>query len=345
MLKTAYDCPKTAKYKSILMALLTMVHISMVSANQEQTECYFLETERFIRVKGLNRKKSRKIRLLHHCYAYERMFYESTFVGRIHSSHRHHIRRAIESSGAAAYSKDSLSFRLSHWDNLEQEMQRVKGCEESENDLHLQLPGVWSDTLHPEIFGVPEPYLQVLSLIIRLGAEKENAEQERPSTLSIKDFTSRAKSLENYMGQVKLWTADTYAKLRQQIPRLVLDNMLDAMQHSLTIYFYRRIYDIDASLLQSKVISVRDCLLRIDSADPSNAYGSVRLIWPAFIAACEAEHPEVQASFSNWFRDSVQRTGLPLFQSTLGRIEQFWEEKCRSDGGRFTWLDFMRKNV
>ncbi|KAJ6110546.1 hypothetical protein N7486_002781 [Penicillium sp. IBT 16267x] len=159
MLMTAYDIPKPAKYKAILMAILTMVQVSNFSGrgDRHQTEIYFLEAEKLIRLKGLKRKKSRKVRLLHHCYVFERMFHESIFICGASSVQRRHVRRTIESSGLSCCSVDGLSFRLYTWQNLEKEMLRVRDREEGENDLHLERPGLFSATLYPEIFGVPEP--------------------------------------------------------------------------------------------------------------------------------------------------------------------------------------------
>lgn len=307
MLKTAYDTPKTAKYKSILMAILTMVQLCMISGNRDQTECYLLEAEKFIRVKGLNRKKSRKVRLLHHCYAFERIFHESTFVGGVNSSHRVHVRQAIESSGASAYSQDNLTLDLSNcsaWDDLPGQMQRVKGREEGENDLHLMRPGVWSATLYPEIFGLPEVYIFLLSLIVRLGREKDDAElQPEATNLSLKEFLRRAKAVERCINQLRPQDQTTD----------VIDTLVDATHNALVIYFYRRIFNVDASMLQSRVLIVRDCLLNFESAGVDVAYGSARLIWPAFIAACEAEDAEVQLSFANWFTVS----GIILLTATF----------------------------
>lgn len=340
MLFTAYDVPKTAKYKSILMALLIMVQISIVSGNQDQTERYFLEAEKFIRLRGLNRRKSRKVRLLHHCYAFERIFYESTFISGASSGHRRCVRKAIESSGLGIYSRDSLSFHgLDSCSNLEQDMLKVKCQDEGENDLHLQKPGVWSGTLYPEIFGVPEQWLMIVSLIIRLGKEKEGigdqaGDRTTVDMMSLRDFLSQAKATERYL-------------LRLQRPgyNAELNNLLDAMQNALIIYFYRRIYDVDASMLQPWVSRVRDCLMRLDSnSDSQPIYGAARYVWPAFIAACEAEDSAVQASFSNWFRNSAQQSGLQLFSDTLGNIERMWKEKQSAGltGGMITWLELMK---
>ncbi|RAQ60002.1 hypothetical protein AFCA_011348 [Aspergillus flavus] len=333
MLRTAYDIPKVSKYKSTMIALLTMVYVSMFSVDREQTEYFFLETERLIRLRGLKRKKSRKVRLLHHCYAFERFFYESTFTGGMNSRQRHYFRRSIESSGLAQYSRDDLSFRLRGWENLDQEMMEVKSQEDGENDLHLERPGIFSATLYPEIFGVPESWVQLLSLVIRLGREKDIAEShDLPNPLTLKDFSSRAKAIERRINNLE---RPGQAQLDEH-----LSDMLDAMHQALSIYFYRRVYDMEASILQQKVIAVRDCLWRC--ADPPMLHASAGVIWAAFIAACEAEDRELQMSFSKWFQDSAQRSGLSSFRETMTRIEKIWREKRCGNGISATWLNLMR---
>lgn len=176
MLKTAYVVPKTSKYKAILMALLTMVQLSMCAGTREQTDCYLVEAEKFIRLRGLNRKKSRKFRLLHHCYVFERLFQESIYIDSTDSQQRHHVRKAIESSGMAVHSSDRLSFRPPQFVNLDEEMSEVKSLEVGENDLHLECLREFPPTLYPEIFGVPESWMLLLSLTIRLAKEKDSAD-------------------------------------------------------------------------------------------------------------------------------------------------------------------------
>ncbi|OOQ89584.1 hypothetical protein PEBR_07486 [Penicillium brasilianum] len=345
MLLTAYDIPKPAKYKSILMAILTMVQVSTFSGNRHQAEGYFLEAEKFIRLKGLRRRKSRKVRLLHHCYVFERMFHESIFVCAANSNQRQHVRRAIESSGLAPASVDGLSFRLYRWKNLHKEMLRVRDREEGENDLHLERPGLFSATLYPEIFGIPEAWLLLLSCVIRLGTEKDSAEeQSNPNSLNLKDFFSRAKALEDHINQLQRPNQATFTLSSQHstIDQHILENMLEAMRLALAIYFYRRIYDINASMLQEKVTGVRDCLLQCEYADSSVVHGSAGFIWPAFIAACEADDPDVQETFATWFEISARRSGLSGFTKTLSSIRKIWQEK-RGQGSSMTWLDLMRK--
>ncbi|KAF3044877.1 hypothetical protein E8E11_007934 [Didymella keratinophila] len=346
MLRTAYDYPKLAKYKHILIALLSMVQVALVIGNRDQAECYFIEAEKFIRVKGLNRKKSRKVRLLHHCYVFERMFHESVYLAGTDSAHRSHARKVIESSGAMAYSHDSLSFRLGDLNDLESRMQRIKCREEGENDLHLQNPGFWPKTLYPEIFGVPETYVFALSLVIRLGQWRDEARhQDAADALSLKEFLGRAKTVERYIKQLyqPSQRLDSFSMDASEAAEPMLDDLLQAMQHALTIYFHRRIYDVEADMLQAHVVDIRDCLLRSSVAEGSATFGSARLLWPAFMAACEAEDPEVQASFTQWFQDSATRSGLPYFDNAKATIERVWEQNRNTRGSQTTWVDLMRK--
>ncbi|GKU16703.1 unnamed protein product [Fusarium langsethiae] len=291
-LKTAYDIPKRDKYKSILMALLTMVQISVLSGNKDEAEYYFLETEKFIRLRGLKRRKSRKVRLLHHCYVFERLSHESSFTdSRLNMDHRNR--------------------------------------EEGENDLHLQNPGIWSATLYPEIFGVPELHLFILSLVIRLAREKHDSQDE---AITLKEFMTRAKAVERWIKQLhilrqSIWISETPVDAEQQQSVDLLNSLADTMQHALSVYFYRRIYDLDPGMLEKHVLGVRDRLLEFDDSDAGMGYGSLRLIWPAFIAACETVDGSIRDSFSRWFEHSAKKSGLKIFTETMERIQHVWNER------------------
>nr|POE48819.1 hypothetical protein CFP56_38916 [Quercus suber] len=305
------------------MALITVAQLSILSGDRPATRRFLLEAEKLIRIRGLNRRKSRKVRLLHHCYVYERIFFETTSFSATEALQQHeHIRKAIESSGASSYSRDELSFRLPPAvENLEANMLRVKDQELGENDLHLQFPGQWPSSQYEEIFGLPETYLFLVSLILRLAREKNGGlEDDRPSTLSVKNFTNRAKAIERCILQYK-----------RPGPRqnAALEHFIDAIHHALIIYFYRNIHDIDASMLQGKVRDVQNALQAYDRAITGEGFACVRLVWPAFIAACEAETPEVQTWFAEWFENASQQSGLRLFDTSSTEVERVWHEKRR----------------
>ena len=347
MLTTTYNIPKVTKYKSTLVALITMAQVSMLSGNRGQSECYLLETEKFIRLRGLNRKKSRKVRLLHHCYACMRFFHESTIMTGTHSRQRHHVREAVESSEMVVYSRDGLSFRLKDWNDLDQEETVVKSQEEGENDLHVSEPGLFSATMYPEIYGIPETWIFLLSQTIRLGNERDTAEHGlKEKTTPLKDFLRRAKAIERRINNMEgMMPIVSTSGNREPIDQHVFETILQGMQAALAIYFYRRVYDVDASMLQRKVVSVRDWLFRSEHADRTTVFGYVGQLWPTFIAACEAEDQELQSSFSTWLINSAQQSGLPCFTETLKDIECVWQEKQKCYGKSVTWVEVMAKHI
>lgn len=320
MLQSAYSVPKAAKYKSILMALLAMVQISTLVGDPGQAENYLLEMEKLIRIKGLNRRKSRKVRLLHHYYTFERYLHETSWPENARADHRKRIRLEIERSGAGAFSRDSLGFELTRWRDLDQEMLRAKEQAEGENDLHLQLPGAWPATLYPEIFGVPEIYVFLLSMIVRLARTKERAGGPDAGT-SIGDFMMQAKSVERLIYQPHPhWLADAAADSECQ---RLLGSLVQAMREALKILFYRSVYDVNSRLLQGNVAKVCNCLRQIDKKEL--VFGAVRLLWPALIAAKEAHDPEARSFFAEWFTSCARRTGAGIFSDTLVRIQGVWE--------------------
>lgn len=51
-------------------------------------------------------------------------------------------------------------------------------------------------------------------------------------------------------------------------------------------------------MLQTHGVSVRDCLLRLNTTDFDTPVECARLLWPPFIAAGEVEDVAVQTSFA-----------------------------------------------
>ncbi|OKL64328.1 hypothetical protein UA08_00893 [Talaromyces atroroseus] len=346
MMSSAYEVPKTAKYKSILMALVTMIQLELATSNRDQCECYFLEAEKFIRLRGLNRRKSRKVRLLHHCYAYERIIWETTTICDPNSAHRLHVRTVVETSGLVTHCQDSPTFRLPKWKDLEQEIFTVRSLEEAENDLLSEQLGIIVATLYPEIFGVPEPFVLIMSLIVRLGREKDAAEAQSTSDpLGLADFLRWAKLIEK--GITDLNNLDPAVRNVGMRHRVVdqhqLNRVLTALRNAIEIYFYRRIYEHEAPRLQQKIELIRDALFRDGTESSSSPFGSAQLIWSAFIAGCEVEDLQMQASFSMWFEESARKSGLDFFSDAVQKLHRVWKIKQSSNGQKLKWMDLMKR--
>lgn len=348
MLKSAYRIPKVSKYKSILMGLITMAKVSIAFGQRMQAEHYLLEAEKFIRLKGLNRRKSRKVRLLHHCYVYVRIFHESTFGRVADFEQRERVRKAIESDESSSYDRDGLSFRLMGWSDLDKEMLSTRSKNDHENDLHLGVPSLHHASLYPEVTGIPESWFYIFSQVIRLGNEKDAAaNEEESSVLTLKDFIRHSNAIEKWINELSRWTQTSglLEAYQGQSDPAVLHSVFDVMVCALFIYFYRRIYNVHASLLQQKVTMIRDYLVESLTSEDGIVFGSVAFIWPAFIAACEASDDGVRATFSDWFSQCAYRSGLPCFSSNLQMIERVWQAKDEAQGGCISWLDIIKHEV
>jgi arginine metabolism regulation protein II len=75
--------------------------------------------------------------------------------------------------GSGSGFRPSSSFRVLHWEaNFDEETLEEKTIEISQNDLHIELPGKWEYTLYPDIYGLPESFMSLLSQTIRLANER-----------------------------------------------------------------------------------------------------------------------------------------------------------------------------
>lgn len=359
MLEASYDQPKKYKYKSVLMALQIAVFISTLSGDPVTEEYYFLETEKFIKLKGLGRKNSRKVRMLHRCYAFDRLIYESTCMRGIDPKHRHRVCNDIKSLSIIPYPDDGMAFRLPDWHNLDEEISKTRNLEEEGEAVNLEdeVLGLWPDALCSKISGLPEHWILLILHIVLLGKQKDAVEQSGSSdTLHLQEFLRRAKTLESCINQHVLYPGlsslrgihgAAAAAAADDGHTSALENVLDAIRHALQIYFYRRIYDVEALWLQDKVVKVRDCLLRCEAGDPSDPTcsslsGCVAVLWASFIASCEAEDPQVQSSFCGWYKRAAQQTGMSCWTNSLTLSERLWEERRKSGRRKVTWIDFLK---
>lgn len=322
----------------------------MTNGSWEQTDTYLLEAERIIRLLGLTKKKkSRKVRLLHHCYAYTRIFHESLSILPTRLPSRRKIKDSIERSGVIIPSQDPLSFRLVAWENFEKKTSEAKNREQGENDLHLSTPGVWTATLYPEIFGVPELWLMLLSQVIRLANEKELAgNSDAIDAMSLKEYMKRAKDLENCILRWEnsattaiVWDASSGLQLLD-VDWIILESMLGALRHALAIYFYRRILDVDPEILQPKVVKVKDFLMACKKLGQCKKNLN-SLIWPAFIAGCEAIDLDLQKSFLEWFSVYVREDVPASLVRMKSIMEQVWQERRKEEGLSVSWLRLSTK--
>ena len=257
----------------------------------------------------------------------------------------------LEKSGTAPPLQDNYSFRLIPWDNLDQKFKIAKCREQGENDLHLSVPGLWSSTLYPEIFGVSESWMILLSQVIRLSNEKELTETDAgPTRLSVKEFMKSAKALEVFILRFDSTIGNERVHANSELMAseadwIVLEAMNIALRHALAIYFYRRIYDVEPDNLQPMVIKVRESLSACKLSCDVVKRCLQGLLWSAFIAGCEALDVQLQASFADWFDSEMAQCYGSLGARLRQMMQQIWDRRKNGSTRSATWLDLLRQDA
>ena len=163
------------------------------------------------------------------------------------------------------------------------------------NDIHLEVQGRWNQTLYPVIYGIPESLMTLLSQTVSLANEKARLESAARCNPSISEALAKhTKTLEN---RIWAWpttlpaetTSDDNLVTHPQVRSMTL-----AIHQALVIYFYRRVYDMNAMILQDMVRKTLDYLEPYLSELIDEQDFATSLAWPAFVAGCEAVAPDLQ---------------------------------------------------
>lgn len=263
---------------------------------------------------------------------------------------RRKYRDEIQQAAIAVPGADNVAFRLLQWPlELDKNMEEPKQRESGENDLHLSMPGVWNLSYYSDIYEVPESFLCLLSQVIRLNNEKDLTHEPTPGTqtMSLPEFLSRAKALEQCICDWKPPPGElsdkVFADDSGEVRNHIVKNMLEALHQSLLIYFYRMIYNVDATTLQGRVEMVRERLTDSSAKEIGIAKYTAAFVWPGFIAASEALDPIAQASFSQWFEFNISCSGLQTYSTILQIVRQVWAMRRVSGDTRTSWVDVLRE--
>ncbi|KAI2744646.1 transcriptional regulator family: Fungal Specific TF [Penicillium roqueforti] len=317
---------------------------AMIKGDPEMRRAYLVQTEKLICIKGLSQPAlSANKRALHHCYAYMRIMAETTCIA---------DRLSMNQTGASGTLNDNTTygggFRI--YPNLvfsttTMSMEKDPGI--AQRDLHLAIPGRWSSTLFPTLYGIDEIFLMLLSQVIRLANERDLSimSDAGQSRLSLKEFWTRAKGLERAIAHLLPAANPSYAQPYNGALPVVMTTTSHAMYTALSIFFHRRIYEIDPEMLQGNVNAIRGYLIQIqqEEIDQKGSHNAA-LIWPAFITACEAVSPELQVFFSSWFDNCARTTALVHASVAKHIFETIWtkRDEVSLSGGTFSWPDILR---
>ncbi|OJI83154.1 hypothetical protein ASPTUDRAFT_191616 [Aspergillus tubingensis CBS 134.48] len=350
---------KQANYKEILMAVLSMVMLSVFDGENTSAQAFLVDAEYLIRIRGLPKPhKSLKVRSLHHVYTFLRIMAESTCGCALLDICPDRPSASLLSIEPSANSL--RSFRVA--DDIigaELDITLVKGNIIGHNDIHLEVMGQWNDTLFPDIYGIPESLMNLLSQVIRLANEQELLHRGGPTVdaRTTRELKRRASMLEQYILSWKQSPESkpinsTAMKNGQDtaISQKLTANhfMIQAMHQAIILFYYRRVPNISAVILQDTVRNCLECLQRYDetriedseTAPPDTP--DTAILWPGFVAACEALDPELQSGLLDWLIMTGHRTSLGPFSAAAGTAQCVWKTRSETKDYTLSWFDVMK---
>jgi arginine metabolism regulation protein II len=211
--------------------------------------------------------------------------------------------------------------------------------------------GQWDETLFPDIYGIPESLMSLLSQVIRLANEQELLHRGGPTVDAriAGELKRRASLLEQY---ILSWEQSPRSKsvtvkggqdtaIGQNQPASHF--MVQAMHQALILFYYRRVPNISALILQDTVRKCLDFLTQYDTAclEESVAQSDSAILWPGFVAACEALDPELQTSLLDWLVATGHRTSLGPFSAAAGTAQCVWKARSEKKDYTLSWFDVM----
>jgi arginine metabolism regulation protein II len=326
------------------------ITLQMIKGDPDNRRTWLVETEKFIRFKGLSQPTlSAKKRALHHCYAYMRIMAETTCIAGCLDRNLVGASCTPLDNTTSIYSTEFRIYPNQAFSVTTMLME--KDPEMAQRDLHLAIPGRWSSTLFPSVYGVDEIFLMLLSQVIRLANEKDlslMSTETGGAHISLKEFWSRAKALEGAIDHFLCPSTTSYIQRSHDILLTGMAPTAQAMYTALVIFFHRRIYEIDPTMLQGKVNELRVCLINVQNEEGyQNDSDSAGLIWSAFVAACEAVTPELQIFFASWFERCVRSTALAHASVAKKIFENVWEKRNNPvlHEDSCSWPDLLRNGA
>ena len=242
------------------------------------------------------------------------------------------------------------SFRLPNGASVvDLDMQIEKSDTVGHGDIHLELMGVWENTLFPNMYGVPESLMGLLSQTIRLANEQELLTRDTMVDAEIvPNLNKRTKTLEHH---ILSWEAriekGPFSPHSTEAGRANIDDATPptsynalAMHQSLILIYYRRIHNINAIILQ---YTVKRTMRFIEQACDSNhrEEHNASLLWACFIAASEALDRPVQDRFLHWLQEMSERTAVGSFSVAADVVQRVWKARQETKDFTLSWFDVL----
>lgn len=342
---------KKAKYKEVLMALLSMVTVCVVSGQMQEARCYLLDAERFIYMQSLKKhKRSRKVNMLHSIYLYLRVIEESTFTPVSDS-------QPFLADHTCAITEETPS-AICRYPSLWTDRLKLSSNMDSRDmvDLETRLVKFPADqdepTMFEQIYGIPESLFRLISHATHLADAVRRSRYTYPSGMS-QELAQQAKLLEAkicdwknpYRLLAKVQTLVVYGPTESsdkiEVRTDLLFDFLEAMHSALIIYFYRRVRDMNAIALQHWVGRTIHHLLEHERKKNKHGDTSAYVAWPGFIAACEALDPAHREQIAAFMFRAGQQSGMGMFDTASDVASRVWAARDDTGSLDVSWSDIL----
>lgn len=290
--------------------------------------------------------------MLHHLYTHLRLIIESTNILDI-SPNPFGSEQGQESGPLSQLIKVSIprSFSINPQSLGDLDLNRQKSECIGYNDIHLDVSGSWPVTLYPEIFGIPETLMTLLSQTISLAKEKPLLEAPNLADPAVSAaLTTHIKLLEQ---QIWSWSLPSGPEIAPSVVQSgssvhnqpLMRNMILALHQALIIFFYRRIHNVSTFIVQGQVKKTLELLQPcLEMADLDSDF-AVSMGWTFFIAVCEAATPDLQELGLECL-EAVDDFGIFVDHekpSTMAKA--VWKRRDDLNDFTFGWPDLMRLRI
>jgi arginine metabolism regulation protein II len=313
-----------------------------------------------VRLRGITKHKaSRRARLLHHVYTWQRIIGESTFVLHDHKNAvlQGKIERTFMSKapapviGSCVASQDvnvaqehsQLDDFLriqSHSTDSDDDTEAHKDHETGLRDIHLEDARTWSNTLYMDVYGIPEMWLSYVSQTTRVANIMDYLDETsvHPTRTFQECLKRKTTQLENRICALSAQYGNSEGSLPPRNnaggsttskPSMASRAMLRAMTSALVILFYRRIRKVHPLILQAHVNDVITALKDFDLAHDVSRIVSPGTPWPAFIAGAEAMSVTARDWLMNWMQKGASQSAFNGFTTSQQVMLEVWEYRDR----------------
>ncbi|GJC79608.1 arginine metabolism regulation protein II [Colletotrichum liriopes] len=233
------------------------------------------------------------------------------------------------------------------------DLAREKPAEVGYSDIHLDISGHWPATMYPDIYGVPESLMTLLSQTISFANEKLKLEAIAMYDPRVSmSMTRHIKQLEQNIWSWSLESMDMKSgpsrprelvtKDTRLVDHPIIKSLTLAMHQALIIYFYRRVYNMSAMVIQDSVRKTLDyiqpCLE--ETSDDHDFAASIG--WAGFVAACEATTPDLQER-GRKVLEAIDNNGVIFGTDKPSTLAQsVWDRRKETGDWTLSWPDIMR---